>query len=79
MNRKLLLSLAGAGVGAFMAFGSAQAASPATGTLDALKTLGLEQSNVEQAHRRCYRRCYRTRWGGWRLPPLAVRLSPSVD
>jgi hypothetical protein len=64
MNRKVFLSLAGAAVGVFMAFGSAQAASPATGTLDALKTLGLEQSNVSEARWRCRRRCWRHR-GHW--------------
>lgn len=61
MNRKLLLSLAGAAAAAFMVFGAAQAA-PSSGSLDALKTLGAEQSQVEQV-RRCWRRCYRTRWG----------------
>jgi len=48
MNRKLLLTLAGAAAGAFMLYGSAQAAPAATGSLDALKTLGAEQSQVEQ-------------------------------
>jgi hypothetical protein len=70
MNRKLVLSLAGAAAAVFMAVGAAQAA-PATGSLDTLKTLGLEQSAVEQARwcrRRCYhrrhshRRCYRRCW-----------------
>ncbi len=61
MNRKLLLSLAGAAVGALMVCGAAQAA-PATGSLDGLKTLGAEQSQVEQA--RCWRRCWR-RHGHW--------------
>jgi hypothetical protein len=64
MKRKLLLSAAGATAAVFIAYGSAQAA-PASGSLDGLKTLGLEQSNVEQARRRCYRRCWRTRHG-WR-------------
>jgi hypothetical protein len=45
MNRKLLLSLAGATAGAFMVFSAAQAA-PATGSLDALKTLGAEPSRA---------------------------------
>ncbi len=63
MNRKLLLSLAGAAAAVFMAVGTAQA-SPATGTLDTLKTLGAEQSNVEQAHWNCRRRCWRHR-GHW--------------
>jgi hypothetical protein len=63
MNRKMFLTLAGAAVGAFMVYGSAQAA-PATtsGSLDALKTLGVGQSQVEQA--RCWRRCWR-RGGYW--------------
>ena len=63
MDRKMFLTLAGAAVGAFMVYGTAQAAPAATGSLDALKTLGVEQSQVEQA--RCWRRCWR-RWGGWR-------------
>jgi len=58
MNRKLLLALAGAAAGTFMLYGTAQAA-PASGSLDGLKTLGVEQSQVEQA--RCWRRC--NRWG----------------
>jgi len=58
MNRKLLLALAGATAGVFMLYGTAQAA-PATGSLDALKTLGVEQSQMEQA--RCWRRCWRHR------------------
>jgi hypothetical protein len=67
MTRKLMLSLAGAGAALCLAVGTAQA-SPATGTLDGLKTLGIEQSNVEEAryrrHRRCHRRCWRHR-GHW--------------
>ena len=59
MNRKLFLTLAGAAVGAFLVFGTAEAAPAATGSLDALKTLGAEQSQVEQA--RCWRRCWRHR------------------
>jgi hypothetical protein len=62
MKRKLLLSAAGAAAAVFIAYGSAQAA-PSTGSLDALKTLGQDQSTVEQA--RCWRRCWRVR-GGWR-------------
>jgi hypothetical protein len=58
MNRKLLLTLAGAAAGAFMLYGTAQAAPAASGSLDALKTLGVEQSQIEQA--RCYRRCSAT-------------------
>jgi len=61
MKRTLLLSAAAAAA-VFIAYGSAQAA-PATSSLDALKTLGTEQSTVEQA--RCHRRCWRTRYG-WR-------------
>jgi hypothetical protein len=61
MNRKLLLSLAGAAAAAFMICSTAQAA-PATGSLDALKALGTERSQVEQA--RCWRRCWRHR-GHW--------------
>ena len=57
MNRKLLLSAAGAAVAVLMACGTAQAA-PASGSLDTLKILGAEQSNVEQARWRCYRRCW---------------------
>jgi len=63
MNRKLLLSLAGAAAAVCIAYGTAQAA-PATGSLEGLKTLGLEQSNVEQVRRRCHRRCWRHR-GHW--------------
>jgi hypothetical protein len=62
MNRKLLLTLAGAAAGAFMLYGTAQAAPAAGGSLDALKTLGVEQSQIEQA--RCWRRCWRHR-GHW--------------
>jgi hypothetical protein len=36
----------------------------ASASLDGLKTLGLEQSNVLE-QMRCRRRCWRTRWG-WR-------------
>ena len=60
MNRKLLLSVAGAAAGLCIAFGSAQAA-PGSGTLDSLKTLGAEQGTVEQARWRCHRRCWRHR------------------
>jgi hypothetical protein len=61
MNRRLMLSLAGAATGLFLALGSAQAAPAATG-LDTLRTLGAEQSNVQDAHwGRCYRRCWRHR------------------
>ena len=63
MDRKLFLALAGAAAGALMMYGSAQAAPAASGSLDALKTLGAEQSQVEQA--RCWRRCWRAP-GGWR-------------
>ena len=63
MKRKLLLSAAGAAAAVFISYGSAQAA-PASGSLDSLKTLGLEQSNIQQV-RRCHRRCWRTKWG-WR-------------
>ena len=58
MNRKLLLSLAGAAAVGLMVCGTAQAA-PASGSLDALRVLGAEQSQVEQA--RCWRRCFRHR------------------
>jgi len=70
MNRKLLLTLAGAAVGSFMIYGTAQAAPAATGSLDALKLLGAEQSQVEQA--RCWRRCWRTRHG-WRCRRVCRR------
>ena len=63
MDRKLFLTLAGAAVGAFMVYGTAQAAPASSSSLDALKTLGVNQSQVEQT--RCWRRCWR-RWGGWR-------------
>jgi surfactin synthase thioesterase subunit len=69
MNRKLLLALAGAAAGAFMAYGTAQAAPMATGPLEALKTLGIEQPQVEQAHwrrRSHWRRCHRRWRSGWR-------------
>jgi hypothetical protein len=42
-----------------MLYGTAQAAPAASGSLDALKTLGVEQSQIEQA--RCWRRCWRHR------------------
>lgn len=61
MNRKLLLSAAGAAAGLFIALGTAQAA-PAANGLETLRTLGAEQGTVEQARWRCYRRC----WRGWR-------------
>jgi hypothetical protein len=64
MNRKLLLSLAGAAAAVCVAYGTAQAA-PARASLDGLKTLGLEHGNIEQARWRCHRRCWRYR-GQWR-------------
>jgi len=70
MKRKLLLSLAGAAAAGFMICSTAQAAS-ATGSLDALKILGTEQGQVEQAHwwrRHCrhYRHSRRVCWRrGW--------------
>ena len=75
MNRKLLLSLAGAAAAACMLYGTAQAAPASSGSLDALKTLGADQSTVEQA--RCWRRCWRHR-GHVALPPL-VPSSPLVS
>ena len=63
MKRKLLLSLAGAAAAVCLAYGTAQAAL-AAGSLEGLKTLGLEQSTVEQARHRCHRRCWRHR-GHW--------------
>lgn len=60
MNRKVLLSLAGAAAAVLMVCGTAQAAPGAGGSLDALKTLSAEQSQIEQV-RRCFRRCYRHR------------------
>ena len=39
MNRKLLLTLAGAAAGAFMLYGTAQAAPAASGSLDARPTV----------------------------------------
>jgi len=59
MKRKLLLSAAGAAAAVFIAYGTAAQAAPATGQLDALKTLGQDQSSVEKA--RCWRRCWRHR------------------
>jgi hypothetical protein len=61
MTRSLVLTLAGAAVAGFMAYGTAQAA-PAS-SLDGLKILGAEQSNVEKTRRWCQRRCWRTRYG----------------
>lgn len=61
MKRKLLLTVAGAATGMVLAFGTAQAAGAPASGLDALKTLGLEQSNVLEARSRCYRRCWRHR------------------
>jgi hypothetical protein len=69
MNRKLLLALAGAAAGVFMVYGTAQAAPAASGSLAALKTLGIEQPLVEQAHWRTrsrWRRCHRRWRSGWR-------------
>jgi hypothetical protein len=60
-RNKMFLTLAGAAVGAFMVYGSAQAAPVASNGLDALKTLTVGQSQVEQA--RCWRRCWRS--GGY--------------
>ena len=68
MNRKLFLTLAGAAVGAFLVYGTAQAAPAATGSLDALKTLGAAQSQVDQAHwrgRSRWHRCHYRRWSRW--------------
>jgi hypothetical protein len=62
MTRKLLLSLAGAAAGACMLYGTAQGAPASGSALDALKTLGSDQSTVEKA--RCWRRCWRHR-GHW--------------
>lgn len=62
MNRKLMLSLAGAAAALFMAVGAAQAG-PASGTLGTLKLLGQDagtQHNVLWTYR-CHRRCYRHR------------------
>ena len=61
MNRKLLLSAAGAAAGLFLALGTAQAA-PAANGLETLRTLNAEQGTVEQARWSCRRRC----WRGWR-------------
>jgi hypothetical protein len=63
MTRKLLLTFAGAAAAALISFGAAQAA-PASGNFQTLKAMGLEQSVVEEARRRCYRRCWRHR-GHW--------------
>ena len=65
MNRKLVLSLAGAAAAVFMAVGTAQAAPP-TSSLDTLKTLGQQQSNIEQIRRRCRWRCHH-RWSTRRV------------
>lgn len=72
MNRRLLLSLAGAAAAVCLVVGTAQA-SPATGSLESLKTLGAEQSNVEQARWRCHRRCWRGRWGRWHCRRICRR------
>jgi hypothetical protein len=61
MNRKLVLSLAGAAAAVFLAVGAVQAA-PASGSLETLRTLSLEQSNVEQARWVCRRRCHHRRY-----------------
>ena len=64
MTRTLLLSFTGAVAAGILAFGVAQA-SPATGSLDSLRTVGASQSTVEPAHyRRCHRHCWRHR-GHW--------------
>lgn len=57
MTRTLVLSLAGAAMAAFLAFGMAQA-SPATGTLDSMKSVGTAQSTVEQTSYYCRRHCW---------------------
>jgi hypothetical protein len=60
MNRKLMLTLAGAAAAVFMAWGSSQA-SPA------FTPVPWAGSAVEQVHcrayRHCHRRCHWTRWG----------------
>jgi hypothetical protein len=70
MDRKIVLTLAGAAVGALMAFGTAQAAPVVTGQLEALKTLGVEQGQVAtKSHWRSrshWRRCHRRWRSGWR-------------
>jgi hypothetical protein len=66
MTRKLFLSLAGGAAAVCIAYGSAQAA-PISSSIESLRLLGLEQTNVEQSHwrryRHCHRRCWRGRWG----------------
>jgi hypothetical protein len=59
MNRKLLLSLAGACAATMIAFGAAQAA-PASSTVDSLKAIGQAQSTTQDVrwHRHCYNRCH---------------------
>ncbi len=75
MSRKLLLSLASAMAAICIGYGTAQAA-PGNAPLEALRTLGLEQSNVEQTHwrryRHCHRRCWRGRYG-WRCRRVCHR------
>jgi hypothetical protein len=75
MKRKLLLSAAGAVTAVFIAYGTAAQAAPAPGQLDALKTLGQDQSTVEQA--RCFRRCWRVR-GGMRCRRVCRRIRRNV-
>jgi hypothetical protein len=58
MNRKSLLSLAGAAVVAFMAASTAKAL-PADSAFDTLKTLGAEQGIVTEAALVCTSRCWR--------------------
>jgi hypothetical protein len=63
MTRKLLLAFAGASAAALISFGAAQAA-PGSSGFQTLKAMGVEQSAVEEARRRCRRSCWRHR-GHW--------------
>jgi hypothetical protein len=62
MNRKLVLSLAGAAAAVFMAFGAAQAA-PSYSSLPTLQTF--QGSAVAPVHCRRYRHCHGPRWNRW--------------
>jgi 1,6-anhydro-N-acetylmuramate kinase len=60
MNRKLLLSLAGASAAVVMAFGTAQAA-PGSSTADALRSYAQQESATQDVYwrrRGCHVRCH---------------------
>lgn len=66
MNRKVMLTLAGAAAAIFIAWGSAQAAPAFTPVPNVQEFAGSAAEPVHcRRYRHCHRRCRLTRWG-WR-------------